>query len=50
MNKFDLECEETVEAKPTGNYSGLLPTKFFFSSKWLDNSGYLITQWQKFVK
>ena len=47
LDKVDLECAGTVKDKPTGIIQVLLPTQHTinFSSEWLDNSGYLITQW-----
>ena len=52
LDKVDLECAETVRAKPTGNDSGSIvySKTINFSGIWLDNSGYLITQWKKLVK
>ena len=51
MDKIDLECAETVKAKPTVNDSGFIAysNTINFSSKWLDKSVYLITQWILFV-
>ena len=52
LDKVDLEFEETVKVKPTGNDSGFInySNTINFASKWLDNSGYLINQWQRLVK
>ena len=52
LDKVDLECAETVQTKPTGNYSGFISysNTINFSSKWLNNSGYLITRWKIIVK
>ena len=52
LDKFDLYYKETVKAKPTGNDSVFIThsNTINFASKWLDNSGYLITQWKRFVK
>ena len=52
LYKVDLVCAESVKAKPTINYSGLItyPNTIFFSGIWLGNSGYLITQSQYIVK
>ena len=46
MDKVDIECVGTVKAKPTGNDSGFITysNRINFDSKWLDNSGYLITR------
>ena len=48
----DLECAETVKAKPTGNYTCFInySNKINFSGKWLYKSDYIITQWQKLAK
>ena len=46
LDKVDLEFAQTIKYKPTANdsyfitYSNIIN----FSSKWLDTSGYLITQ------
>ena len=42
----------TIKAKPSGKYSGSITylNTIHFDGIWLDNSGYLITQWQEFVK
>ena len=49
---MEFECAETVKEKPTGNGLGFITysNKIKFSSKSLDNSGYIITQWKKLVK
>ena len=43
QDKTDLECEETVEAKNSGNDSGFITYLDIidFYVKWLDYSGYL---------
>ena len=52
LNKVDLACSKTVKAKPTGNYSGFITysNTVYVAGIWLDNCGYLITQWQKLRK
>ena len=52
LDKFDLEFAETVKAKPTRTNSGFIiySNTIDFDGKWLDNSGYLITQCQKLLK
>ena len=52
LDKTDLDCAENVKAKSIGNYSGFITysNTIRFSSKLLDNSGYLINQWKKIVK
>ena len=52
LDKVDLDYSETVKARPTVNDSGFITysNTIIFSSKWLDNSGYLITQWKKMEK
>ena len=52
LDKVDLVCAETVEAKPTGNDSGFITysNKIYVYGVWLDNSGYLITKWNVFAK
>ena len=52
LNKIDLDCAETVKSKPTGNGSGFITysKKINVYGIWLDKIGYLITQWQHFVK
>ena len=51
MNKVDLECAETVKAKPTGNSSGFntYSNTINVACIWLDKSVYLIIQWKKMV-
>ena len=48
LDKVDLEFEETFKVKPTGNDSGFITysNTINFASKWLENSGYTITQWE----
>ena len=50
--KVDLVCAENVKAKHTRNDLGIIPysNTIYFSGMRLGNSGYLITQWQNFVK
>ena len=51
-DKFDLVCTETVKAKTTRNNSDFITyskTKTKYSI-WLDNSCYLINQWQQIEK
>ena len=45
LDKVDLECAETVKAKPTRNYSDFITysNKIYFYDIWLDNIVYLIT-------
>ena len=52
LDKFDLDCAENVKAKPAEKDSIFITysNTIVFSIKWLDNSGYLITQWQRLVK
>ena len=52
LNKADLEGAETVKAKHTVNDSGFITysNEINFAGIWLDNSGYLIHQWQNFLK
>ena len=51
LDKVDLGCTETGNSKPTRNDSGFITyQKHYFSGIWLDNSGYLIPQCQKFMK
>ena len=49
LNKVYLECEDTVKSKPNGNDSDFITywKKTNFTGKWLNNSGYIITQWGK---
>ena len=46
QDKIDLDCAETVKAKPTVNGSGYITYSdtINFNGKQLDNSGYLRTQ------
>ena len=48
LYKVDLECEATVQDKPTGNVSDFITYSNIinFSSEWLYNSGYIINQWK----
>ena len=52
LDKVDLEFEETVKVKPTGNDSGFITysNTINFASKWLDTSGYIINQLNILVK
>ena len=52
LDIVDMVCVETVKDKPTRKIQVLLSTqtKYIFYVIWLDKSGYLITQWQNFVK
>ena len=52
LYKVDLECAGTVKAIPTANASGFITysSTINVSSKWLDNSGYLITKIGKIGK
>ena len=52
LDKVDLEFEETVKVKPTGNDSGFIAysNTINFASKWLDTSGYIINQLNVLVK
>ena len=52
LDEVYLECAVTVKAKPNGNYSGFITysKRIKFSIKWLDKSGYLITQLANMVK
>ena len=47
LDKADLGCAVTIKARHTRNDSGFInySNTIKFSIKWLDNSGYLITQW-----
>ena len=47
-----LVCVETVKAKTTRNDSGVITYQItiYFAYIWLDNIGYIITQWQNFAK
>ena len=51
-NKVNLQCAETVIAKPTGNDSGFITYSITinFAIKWLVSSGYLIIQLSKIGK
>ena len=46
LGKIDFGCAETVKDKRTGKYSSFITysNTINFSSKWLDKSGYPITQ------
>ena len=52
LDKEDFECAGTVKDKPAGNDSGFITysNTINSTSKWLDNSGYLITQLAKIGK
>ena len=52
LDKVDLECVETVKPKPNRNGSGFITysNTIIFASKWLDSSGYIITQWENVGK
>ena len=52
LDKIDLDCAETVKAKPIGNGSVFITysNTIKFSVKYLDNSGYIINQRQNNVK
>ena len=52
LDKVNLDFAATVKSKPTGNDSVFIAysNTINFLSKWLDNSGYLITQWEKMGK
>ena len=52
LDKVDLEFEETVKVKPTGNDSGFITysNTINFASKWLDTSGYILNQLNILVK
>ena len=49
LDKIDLAYAETVKYKPTGNDSGFITysNTMYFYDVCLNNSGYLITKWQK---
>ena len=49
LDKFNLECSDTVKSKPTRNDSVFIhySNTINLASICLDNSGYLINQWQK---
>ena len=51
-DKVNLECAETAKAIPTVNNSGFINYSNInnFSGIWLDNSGYLITQYIYFKR
>ena len=52
MDKIDFVWTESVIKKPTGNDSVYIAysNTINFLSKLLNNSGYLITQWEKIGK
>ena len=52
LDKVNLVCTETVNKKPTRNDSGFITylNTIYFSSKWLNNCGYIMNQWQMFVR
>ena len=52
LNKANLEGADTVKDKHTVNDSVFITysNTINFYGKWLNNSGYLIYQWQNFVK
>ena len=47
LDKVDLNCAYTFKAKPTRNSSDFITysNTINFDSKWLEKSGYIITQW-----
>ena len=47
LDKVDLQFAATVKAKPSRNDSGFITysNTTNVAIKWLDNSGYLVTQW-----
>ena len=52
LNQVNMVYSVTIKAKPSGKYSGSITysNTIHFDGIWFDNSGYLITQWQEFVK
>ena len=52
LGKVDLVCAEIFKAKPIVNGSGFVTylNIIHFCGVWLDNSGYLMTQWNFCVK
>ena len=48
LDQLYLVCEKTVKAKPTINDSVLITysNTIYFVGIWLDNSCYIITEWQ----
>ena len=47
LDKINLACVENVKTKPNGSDSGFINYSNTINvySKWLYNSGYIITQW-----
>ena len=45
--RINFQCAEIVKNKSTGNDSDFstYSNTIIFASKWLENSGYMITQW-----
>ena len=52
LDKVNLEYAETVKDKPTGKDTDFVTysNTINFVIKWLDNNGYLRTQWESLVK